>query len=408
MRSEIVGAVLAVLIVASLGTGYLVGTGNRQTSTLTSLSTLVSIDTSTLTSISTSTVKTSQTIVSTTTTVSTATSTSIWETPIPITSIETGAISIGGSPSKIAVNPNASRIYVVGGTNIMTVINAVSHSIVARVTLPATANDGIAVDSKSGIVYVLVQGGVAEINGTTNMVVGEFPLNFGWGALVYDSATHVIYGSKGSNLAGTLNTTGNLIGADVRTGSIVANISLGYWANSLALNQRTHMVFAVGCAMSFVCGSEMSLLNGTSKTLVKTVHLGSASYATVTVDPTTNLVYVASSAELIALSGISGTILFDSYTQTCDPFLSMTVIPSSNQILAVPDGYNYVLVYNRSFGNLVNMYSLPGNPYYLAFNPNTNEAYAIVSESMLSFQSATSLGHVNGTLIGSDQTCLPV
>jgi hypothetical protein len=53
------------------------------------------------------------------------------------------------------------------------------------------------------------------------------------------------------------------------------------------------------------------------------------------------------------------------------------------------------------------MYSLPVVPQYVAFNPATNETYAIVSESLLAFHSAATTGHVNETLIGADQFCNP-
>ena len=73
----------------------------------------------------------------------------------------------------------------------------------------------------------------------------------------------------------------------------------------------------------------------------------------------------------------------------------------------VPQNYNYLLVYDGQFGNLVNMYSLPSSPQYIAFNPNTDEIYVIISKSLLTLHGVASTGHVNNTLTGADQNCLP-
>lgn len=377
MRNEIVGVILVVLVAASLSAGYLVGSGNRQTNTLTLASTL------------------------TTTVESTVTSTVVMGSPVPIASVETADVSIGGAPRTIAVDPNASRIYIADWfSNNLTVVDASSHSVTARVLLPASDNNGIAIDYNTNMVYVLVEGGVAEVNGTTDKVVGELPLDFGAGSLAYDPSTHIIYGSPQTG-------NGSLVGADVRTGSVVANISLGYWADSLAIDPYTDMIYAVGCSGSFVCGSQVSIVNGTSETLLKTVQLGSAYYSRVTMDTKTNLVYVSGEAQLVALNGTDGKMVYNSNPQTCGPFDSLAVIPSSNQVLAVPLNYDYLLIYDGASGALVNMYSFSSAPQYVAFNPNTNELYVTLSGELLAFHSASSTGNVNSTLIGSGQMCLP-
>ncbi len=169
--------------------------------------------------------------------------------PIPVSVVETANVTIGGSPRTIAVNPNAGRVYVADWfSKTLTVVDASSHSVIAHIILPAANNNAIAFDYNANMIYVLVEGGVAEIDGSTNKVVGELPLNLGPGALAYDPSTHVIYGSSPPQ---PQNMNQSLVGVDVRTGSIVANISLGFWADSLALNPKTHMVYAAGCAGSF-------------------------------------------------------------------------------------------------------------------------------------------------------------
>jgi YVTN family beta-propeller protein len=319
--------------------------------------------------------------------------------PIPVSGVETANVTIGGAPRTIAVNPIAGRIYVADWfKNSLTVVDASSHSVIARITLPANDNNGIAIDSNTNMVYVLVEGGVAEINGSTNTVVGKLPLNFGPGSLAYNPSTHIIYGSPENGYGG-------LVGADVRTGAIVANVSLGYWADSVALNPKTNMIYTAGCNVEGLgCDSAVSVVNGTSKTLVWTVRPGSYSYPRVAMDPKTNVVYV-SGVRLVALNGTSGDVIYSANPQECGPFDGMFVIQSSNQLIAQPLDYNYVLVYDGATGALVDMYTLSSSPQFVAFNPVTNEFYVTTSGELLAFHNLASTGNVDASLMGYGQNC---
>jgi hypothetical protein len=383
MRNEAVASLLIVAIMVGAGAGYLVGHANERTA--------ISISTSTTTFVSA--------LVQTTTMTVNSATTIIWGTPIPITSVETGNVIIGGSPYTIAVNPNASRVYVAGGSNVLTVVDAVSHSVVARVTLPSASSSGVSIDYKTGTVFVLVQGGIAEINGTSNKVVGEIPINFGYGSIAFDSVTDTIYGSTGN---------GSLIGVDSHKGKVTANVSIGYWASDVLVNPQLNLIYAVGCSpRGLVCDSTISVVNGTNAKLMKETTLGSAYYATATIDKKTGIVYVSGEAQLVALNPY-GTVIHNYYPDTCGPFIGMAGDPALNQVIMAPQNYNYLLVYNGWFGNLLNMYSLPDSPQYVAFNPVTKETYVIVSESLLTLRGMAGTGHVNDTLIGAGQFCLPV
>jgi len=333
--------------------------------------------------------------------------------PIPIADVQTANITIGGTPGAIAVNPNSGKIYVEDEySSNLTVIDASTHSIAATVTLPGTSGGGIAIDNNADMVYVLVTGGIAEVNGSSNKVVGEIPIDLVWGGLAYDPTTHVIYGATARQVADD-NYTGNLLGVDVSTGSVVSNVSLGFWAFSLAVDPLTHMVYAAGCINSFICLSEVSVVNESSKTVVNTLDLGSDYAPTVAINPKTDVVYITAEAQLMALNGTSGKVIYNVNPQVCD-FNNMAVIQSSNQVLAVWFDQEYVLAYDGASGTLVNMYSLakgssfvyPG-PQRVAFNPNTDEVYVTVSTQLLVFRGVAAPGNVNSTLVGSGQYCPP-
>lgn len=385
-------ALLVVMVVVGLGSGYFIGNGSRGTSA--TGSTVSLIESSTITSTQTTTV--TSILLSGTTTVASG-------GPVPVTEVETSNVSVGGFT--VAVNPGAGRIYVAGTSDILTVIDALSHTVVARVTLPNSSNAGIAIDYRTGMVYVLVQGGIAVINGTSNSLIRELPADFGFRSIAFDAATDTIYGSpETAVLAGH---AGNLIGVNAQTGAVTANISIGYWANDIEVNPQLNMIYAVGCdRQGLACDSVVSIVNGTSDRLLGEMHLGSPYYATATINEITGSVYVSGENQLVAFNSL-GNVTYNSYPDTCGPFISMASDSSRDQVILAPQNYNYLLVYDGRFGNLLNMYSLPSAPQYVAFDPGTNETYVLLSDSLLSLRAVNGTGHVNTALIGADQFCNP-
>jgi len=389
------------LLIGAAATYALAGASPTRTTTTTSTSTLVSAYTVT----SQQTFTSSTTVEKTVTSV--LTSTVFGRQPINTTGAEiANTTAVGGIA--MAVNAEAGVVYVLG-TSSLTVVNASSHSVIADVGLLGNNTGGIvhaglAVDLSTGTVYASVQGEVVEVNGSTNTVVGEIPLNLG--ALAFDYATNVLWGTVPiQNLSPSQTQIGRLVGVDVLTGSIVANVSLGFSPYDVALDHWTDFVYADGCANSFVCGSEVAIVNGTSGTLVTTVDLQSAYYPAMTMNPSTDVLYVSGMEELVALNGTDGQVIFDSNPQTCGPFLDMAIITASNQVLMVPQNYDFLLVYNGTTGALVNMYSLSVPADRVAYSPNTDELYLAANGDLLSLHDVQATGNVNATMIGTGQTC---
>ena len=373
MRRAVVGLVLALLVGASLGIGYLAAVEARGAPTETVTPTITSFVTSTIASTPS-------------------------RQPIPVGSVETGDIPISGYLDPVAVDPDAGRVYIADASSLL-VVDASTHSMTADIALPASSNDGIAIDYATDTVYASVQGEVAVVNGSTDKVVGEIPLNLGY--LAYDSETGVLYGSTVESQ------NGSLVAADAKTGAVVANLSLGFQPSSVSLDPSTGLVYAVGCTTVLGCGSALSIVDGTSETLVTTVHLNSQYFPASALDTATGIIYVSGEGQLVALNATTGAVVFDSNPQTCGPFLGMALVPSSDQVLLVPQNYDYLLVYDGGTGNLVNMYSLTGPPQSVAYNPASEEAYVAVSGQLLAFHDSGVTGYVNSTLIGSGEQCAP-
>jgi hypothetical protein len=393
MRKEVIAAVIAMLVLASSGIGYLAGDNNKGTETITS--TFTSVSSSTTTSLLTVVSSTTAEKNLTTTVTSTAHPTG---QPIPISSVETSNITVRGTPYIVGVDPARGRIYVTcGSSNPIIVIDASSHSVIANLTLPVSVDQGIAIHYSTDTFYVSLpaEGGVAEINGSTGVIGQILPFNLY--SLAYDSTTHTLYGGSGGK---------SLAAVDAQTGALVANISLGYVVASVIVDPETDMVYASGCSSSVGCNSMASIVNGTSETLVNTVSIYSYARSTMTMDPVTGILYVSGGAQLRALNGTNGNVIYVSRPQTCQ-LSGMAVIPASGEVVAIPWMFDYLAVYDGASGALVNMYSFPSSPQSVAYNPNTDELYVTLPGQFLSFHDFPITGNLNGTLIGSDESCGP-
>jgi hypothetical protein len=378
MKREAVGAAIAILVAISLGAGYLASGGRASTVTVTS--------------VRTGTVVTQVATATTTTTVSLG-------PPYAASSLETANVTVGAQPRTIGVDANLGMIYVAYWfSDNLTVISESTHSVVATIKLPPTGSqDGIAVDDQTHMVYVSVGGGVVEVNGTTDQVSGELHTDVGYGALAYNPVTHTLYSSVNSSL----------VGIDVQTGSIVANIELGQPADSIAVDPNTNMIVAAGCdSLGLACNSVASLVNGTSRMLVRTVNLGGGSYPRVTVNTTHHLFYVSGDT-LAAINETNATVVFNVNPQECGPFDSMAFVPSTDQIAAISLDYNYTFIYDGATGALLDMYSLPNTPQFVAYNVLTNELYVTISSQLLAFRDSAGPGYVDTALVGSGENCPP-
>ena len=373
------------IVVLGTGTGYLIGVSNRDTTT----------------------------VVSTTTTTFTTPSGS----PIPISSLLTGDVTVGGAPRLIAVDSLTHRVYVTDWfSENVSVIDALSHTLLATIVLPGSSNSGIAIDPGTDVIYVSVagcinrvnatnscnanppptqEGGIVEINGTTNTIMGELHHPVGVGDLAFNPSTHILYGYSSSLLA-----------IDVRTGSVVANISLNIAASGIAVDPSTNMVYVAGCKGDFFCDSELAIVNGSTEGVQSIVHLGFGTYPRVSLNQATHEVYVSGDARIVAINGTSGATLFDARTGTCAVLDGLGLVQSSNQILAVSLNLDYLLVYDGNSGTLANMYASSSEPQYAAYNNATQEIYiTLFSGHLLSFHDVNSIGNANGGLIGPGNNC---
>jgi hypothetical protein len=326
--------------------------------------------------------------------------------PIPVATVETGNFSLPGG-IRYALDSSTNRMFILG-TSSLTVVDASSHSVIAKVPFPANntgglVNAGLAVDTSANMVYASVQGEVVEVDGSTNTLVGVIPL--GLRTLAFDPATRVLWGTMFRDPGGIGSLSGSLVGVDVRTNSVVENVSIGFEPFDVAVDRHMHMVYADGCTYGKVCGSKVAVVNGTSGTLVAKVELGSGVYPTMAFDSATRVLYV-SGDQLVAINGTTGAVIFKADPQTCGPFTIMVVDPSANLVYTAAVNYDYLLAYDGATGKLVNMYSFSSTPVPVALNPNNGELYLWTTAGpFISIHMLSAPGNVNSALIGAGRQC---
>jgi len=363
---------------------------NVRTSTLTSTATIPTTSTSIITQTSTLT--------------RTVTLPIYDEAPVPVSTVETGNVST--TALSMYIDPYNSGVYLTYlNSTVMTVLDASTLRQVVNVNLPSATYGVLALDSANDTLYVVYDGGIVAVNGATNTIIKEF--GTGFPAVAYNPSLGVYYAMQNQSL----------LEVSLASRAIIANVTIGFSPTApglggIYLNQMTNTVFLVGCnQMGLVCDSYVSVVNGTSGRLIATDHLGSDYYPNAVLNPQTNTLYVTGNSQLDSISGYTGSIIYAANPLTCGPFIGMDLATPSDQIVVAPQDYNYILMYDGSTLALVNMYSLSASPAAVAYDPGNNQIYVLLQEppaTLVSFHNVSSEGHVNSTLIGDDQNCLPV
>jgi YVTN family beta-propeller protein len=393
-RSGIGTVAVAVVVIALIvgGVAYVIltsGQGSHQASSSTSseVSTTSSLPASSGTS--------------TTSETTTMTSSSTANESVPtVSSIALGNVTINGYPGEIGVDANRGRIYVADlFANTLTVVDASTRAVVKTVTLPGTAEFGVAVDEKNGTVYVPVEGCTNEVNASsscvsgssaepgeivkvnesTGTVVGTIPVEVD--RLAIDQASGVLYGTVGN--PGPVNQTGFLIAINSR-GSVIGNLSLGAYPVGLAVDSKRNTVWLAGCAsVGLACQSEIIGVSGApqlGKVQFNTSLPWDAMNFGVAVDEASNTVFTmgetASNLTLAAIYGANGTVKYLSpIGSSCagGGGGDLAVDPSTGAVYADSATGLFFLYLNGETGSIISMANETMGAQDIAFNPATDQ-----------------------------------
>ena len=378
MNREVMGAIMVALIAAAAGVGFLAGGGAAPRSATVTLRQTTTV----------------------TTTIESTVTLGNQSSPYPYSSEKVAGIPLGGDAA--LADPGAAKVYVAAaGSPTIEVVDSSTNTLAGAIHLPENSTGSIAVGD--GMVFAPMYGPshyILTFNDTTDSGGRLIPAHVQY--VAFDSVTGVLYGSYNDSV----------VGINPETNAILWNSSVGYAVSDLAVSTVKGMVYALGCRNSFVCGAEISFLNATSGNVVSQEETGSAYYPTMTVDPTTGIVYVSGEAELISY-GPGGYLIYKSNPLTCGPFIAMTYNTASHQLVMVPQDYDYLLFYDGTSLALVNMYSLPAAPqsasHGMAYDSANGEIYVLVpGQGLVALQGSEPNGRINSTLIAPAYNCLPV
>jgi YVTN family beta-propeller protein len=189
-------------------------------------------------------------------------------------------ISVGHKPGPIVTNPSAHLVYVVNqSANTVSVLDSEKLT-VKKVIAVGSAPVAIAANPVANMVYV-ANSGSGTISAITNTkaavtwTVGGKPI-----AVVVDSALNKLFVVDSSlNQVKILNST---------TGALLATLSTSSRPTAVTLNIATHSVF-VACTAGSVL-----VIDGNKNVILTTVNGIPAGVTSISVDPETNIVVVAS------------------------------------------------------------------------------------------------------------------
>jgi hypothetical protein len=360
-----------------------------------------------------------------------STSTAVSTGPLPsASSFEIANITVARvpyyGPEGIAANANTGRIYVTDGTNNVTIVDSSNYSVVGKITLPGSPRSGITVDSQRNMVYVSTwgctnklnvtnscqaykswpSGGIVEINGASDKIVGNIPI--GVDRLAVNPITNILYGVVGQNL----------LSIDGNSRSLVANTSLGVDIGDIAVNAKTNMVYAIACKIaSLGCiGGELIGLDGLSNKERFSVPLNYNFIQGLVVDSTANTVYtvaVQRNMTLLSINGGSGAIQYSSNIAACGVGAGGTTLAfdsATNRLYITASGY--LLEINAANGGAVNMISASGATR-VAASPDGTHVYLLLEHQteqfgyLLVLPNATGNNYVNSSMLKSSGGCMP-
>lgn len=310
----------------------------------------------------------------------------------PGTAQESGltSISLGaGIGEGVAVDPATDTAYVAvlptssTGTSVVAVVNLATQAITTTIPVgPAPAS--VAVDPVTNVIYVINEGAdsISVISGATDTVTATITLtglpSRALGGIAVNPATDTIYvGTRnGSDLAEVtvINGATNTVTATISDRNLIGT------PLAVAVNPDTDTIYAA-YFVPFGSPATVYVINGTTNSVTSVIDLAGTPEA-MTVDPVTNMFYVAESGETVtAYNGAT-----NAATQTVDILgtpRGLAVNPDTNTVYATP-AFNVNNVTLLSGADITQTSMIPvAIPGSIAADPDTDTVVVVTGNSNL-------------------------
>src|SRR5919109_647916 len=304
--------------------------------------------------------------------------------PLP-TSYEKSDVTVGKSPTRVAVNPNTVQTYVANAASDS--ISAISEQTpissgqknreIGQQTIPENAGpENIAVNPTT--------------NNNTEIGQQTIPLDIGPNSIAVNPTTNTIYvGNYNSSTVSVIDGKTKSVVDSIPLGDADSDVANGV-AYDVAVNPTTNTIYVAGAsfdraAKSYAEGGTLFVIDGKTKSVMGSIAMGGAAYH-VAVNPTTNTIYVTdyNSSIVSVIEGKTNSVMGSIDVGGSSP-TSIAVNPNNNTIYVTDYNSGTISVIdgttNSVMGSIRAADAVNGAANDVAVNPTTNTIYVANSLS---------------------------
>ncbi|PWU81272.1 MAG: hypothetical protein DLM72_07765 [Candidatus Nitrosopolaris wilkensis] len=306
-------------------------------------------------------------------------------------------IPVGAQPYGDVYDPANGDIYVATSTNIVKVISGSTNKVIANITEPnGSASRELAYDPANGYIYVANAdaGTVGVIDGSTNRYVTtinipcdgcRYPFPDG---VAYDSANRDIY---------VANAGGFYDGSTVRSTVSVIDGSTNSLINTIHLSNTNSITDTYDPANGYIyvvdVGGGVSVIDGSTNTVVKIIN-GVASPVQLVYDPANGYLYTAGhTSNVVSVIDTRTNTLVATIPGLKDP-TGVGYSPVNDHIYVPNQGSNYVSIINTTTNRVISNVTVGSGPINPAFDSANGDMYVTNiggSVSVIATQHSTTL-----------------
>jgi DNA-binding beta-propeller fold protein YncE len=213
-----------------------------------------------------------------------------------------GSIPVEREHPSIAINPSTNMIYTEGTNNTISVIDGKTNEIVGSIPVPGIDPSTIVINPSTNMIYAADDGYMSLINGTTHQNLGYIGIKDPSDIAINPSTNKVYIANRGDFRHTTITV------ASGTTPSISSFIEISSSSPHIVVNPITNMIYELDIGPTRYSGPlsglyprendaqyDISIIDGKTNEIVGFIPVPGIDPSTIAINPSTNLMYVASS-----------------------------------------------------------------------------------------------------------------
>src|ERR671925_329475 len=289
--------------------------------------------------------------------------------PLP-TSYEKSDVTVGKSPTRVAVNPNTIQTYVANAASDS--ISAISEQTpissgqknreIGQQTIPENAGpENIAVNPTT--------------NNNTEIGQQTIPLDIGPNSIAVNPTTNTIYVASSAMALGTLYGENGTISVIDGTTNSMERIDVGGDPKNVAVNPNNNTIYVTDYNSSIV-----SVIEGKTNSVMGSIDVGGSSPTSIAVNPNNNTIYVTdyNSGTISVIDGTTNSVMgsiraADAVNGAAN---DVAVNPTTNTIYVANYGSSTISIINGATNSVMNnSIDVGGVINDIHVHPTTNTIY---------------------------------